>query len=92
MVTPPAARPGPLEPTGSVEFLDDGQPVGSCASQSLSGGKATCSVSYASAGTHEVSAQYSGDANFLGSSSPAAQVSTTPIPTTVLGTVTSTMQ
>jgi Bacterial Ig-like domain (group 3) len=92
MVTPPAARPGPLEPTGSVEFLDDGQPVGSCVSQSLSGGKATCSVSYASAGTHEVSAQYSGDANFLGSSSPAAQVSATPIPTTVLGTITSTMQ
>ena len=92
MVAPPAARPGPLEPTGSVEFLDDGQPIGSCAGQSLSGGKATCSVSYASAGTHEVSAQYSGDANFLGSSSPAAQVSATPIPTTVLGTITSTMQ
>ena len=92
MVTPPAARPGPLEPTGSVEFLDDGQPVGSCASKSLSRGKATCSVSYASTGTHEVSAQYSGDANFLGSSSPAAQVGATPIPTTVLGTITSTMQ
>ncbi len=92
MVTPPAARPGPLEPTGSVEFLDDGQPIGSCAGQSLSGGEATCSVSYASSGTHEVSAQYSGDANFLGSSSPAAQISATPIPTTVLGTITSTMQ
>jgi len=43
-------------------------------------------------GYHEVSAQYSGDANFLGSSSPAAQVGATPIPTTVLGTITSTMQ
>ena len=85
MVTLPAARPGPLGPTGSVEFLDDGQSIGSCASQSLSGGEATCSVSYASAGTHEVSAEYSGDANCLGSNSPAAQVSATPIPTTRAG-------
>ncbi|MGP0038567.1 MAG: Ig-like domain repeat protein [Solirubrobacteraceae bacterium] len=92
MVTPAAARSGPLEPTGSVEFLADGQPIGSCPSQSLSGGEATCSVRYASAGTDEVSAEYSGDANFLGSNSPAAQVSATPIPTRVLGTITSTMQ
>jgi Big-like domain-containing protein len=91
-VAPPAARPGPLEPTGLVEFLDDGQPIGPCAGQPLSGGTATCSVSYASAGTHEISATYSGDANFLASTSPIDQVSATPIPTKVLGTITSTMQ
>ena len=91
-VTPPAGRPGPLEPTGSVQFLDAGQPIGSCAGQPLANGQATCSVSYSSAGTHEISAQYSGDANFLGSNSPTDQVSATPIPTAVLGTITSTMQ
>jgi hypothetical protein len=91
-VTPPAARPGPLKPTGSVEFLDDGQPIGSCAGQPLANGQATCSVSYSSAGAHEISAQYSGDANFLGSSTATEQVSATPTPTVVLGTITSTMQ
>jgi len=42
----PAARPGSLEPTGSVEFLDDGQPIGSCTSLSLSNGEATRAVTY----------------------------------------------
>ena len=91
-VTPPAARPGPLEPTGLVEFLDDGQPIGPCAGQPLSGGTANCSVSYASAGTHEISVTYSGDANFLGLTSPTDRFSATPIPKAVLGTITSTMQ
>jgi hypothetical protein len=91
-VAPPAARPGPVPPTGWVEFLDGGQPIGSCASQPLSGGSAACTVSYAAAGAHQISAQYSGDANFSGSSSPADQVNAAPVPTSVLGSITATMQ
>ena len=91
-VGPPAARPGPVAPTGWVEFLDSGQPIGSCASQPLANGAATCTVTYGEAGAHQITARYSGDANFTGSSSPAAQVSAVPVPSSLLGTITSTMQ
>ena len=91
-VAAPAARPGPVQPTGWVEFLDGGQPIGSCASQSLVDGAATCVVSYAAAGAHQITALYSGDANFTGSGSPADQVTAVPVPTSVLGTITATMQ
>ena len=45
-VTPPAARTGPVEPAGSVEFLDGGQPIGSCVSRPLVNGGAACTVTY----------------------------------------------
>jgi large repetitive protein len=88
----PAAHQGPVQPTGWVEFLDGSTPIGSCASQPLSGGSASCTVSYGAAGTHQINAHYSGDANFSGSNSGAGQVSAVPVPTTVLGTITATMQ
>jgi Bacterial Ig-like domain (group 3) len=88
----PAAQRGPVQPTGLVEFLDGSTPIGPCASQTLSGGAATCTVSYGATGTHQITARYSGDANFSGSSSAAGQVSAVPVPTTVLGTITATMQ
>ncbi len=91
-VAPPAARPGPVEPTGTVEFLDAGQAIGSCMSRPLAGGAATCSLSYAIAGVHQITARYSGDANFSGSSSPADAVSAVRVPATVAGSITSTMQ
>jgi hypothetical protein len=91
-VGPPAARPGPVVPTGWVEFLDGGQPILPCASQPLSSGSATCAITYAVSGAHQITARYSGDANFTESSSPVAQVSAIPVPITVLGTITSTMQ
>jgi large repetitive protein len=91
-VTPPAARPGPIEPTGAVEFLDGGQPIASCGNQPLANGQASCTVTYTASGTHQITAEYSGDANFIGSSSPAAQVSAASVATTVVGAITSTMQ
>jgi hypothetical protein len=81
-----------VQPTGSVEFLDAGTPIGPCASQPLSGGAASCTVSYALAGAHQITAHYSGDANFNASSSPTGQVSAVTAPATVLGTITATMQ
>jgi hypothetical protein len=91
-VTPPASRPGPIEPSGTVEFLDRGQPVASCLRQVLRNGGATCTVTYKALGTHSLTAKYGGDANFRGSSSSAQTVSVIPVPVQVLGTITSTMQ
>jgi hypothetical protein len=91
-VRPPASRPGPVQPTGSVDFFDGSTPIDSCAGEPLSGGAASCTASYAAAGTHQISARYSGDGNFGGSSSPTDQVSVVAAPTTVLGTITATMQ
>jgi hypothetical protein len=96
VVAAPAARPGPIQPTGSVEFLDSGIPIGTCANEPLANGQATCTVDYPAAGDHWITALYGGDANFRASSSPAAPVSAVPgalsasVP--VLGSVTSTMQ
>jgi Bacterial Ig-like domain (group 3) len=88
----PASSSGPVRPTGSIEFLDGSTPIDSCVSQPLSGGAASCTVSYATPGRHQITARYSGDANFKGSSSPASQVSALTAPATVLGTITATMQ
>jgi hypothetical protein len=91
-VTPPASRPGPIEPSGSVEFFDGGQPIASCLSQKLLKGGATCTATYKARGTHSITARYRGDDNFTGSTSPAQPVSVVPVPVQVLGTITSTMQ
>ncbi|MGZ4191983.1 MAG: Ig-like domain repeat protein [Solirubrobacteraceae bacterium] len=70
----PVSDAGPTLPSGSVEFLDGGQPIGGCANQALSSLTATCSVSYAAAGSHAISALYNGDSNFTGSTSPPSNV------------------
>jgi hypothetical protein len=89
-VAPTAARSGPIQPSGSVEFLDGGQPIAGCTAQPLIGGGATCSVKYSATGSRSVVARYLGDANFAGSSSLAAAVRIATLP--VKGTITATMQ
>jgi Bacterial Ig-like domain (group 3) len=61
---------GPI-PTGTVTFTSDGQPVGSA---SLSSGVATISRSLLTiaAGTHAITALYSGDSNYQASVSASA--------------------
>ncbi len=73
-LTVPASNAGPRLPGGSIEFLDGGQPIGTCASQSLSNLTAICSISYKSPGTHSISAVYTGDGNFAGSTSSTSSV------------------
>jgi len=90
-VTPAANRPGPIEPSATVEFLDGGQPIGSCLHQALTNGGATCTVTYNAIGTHSVTARYEGDANFNSSISPPQSVSVVPLPKRVLGIITSTI-
>jgi hypothetical protein len=81
---------GSVAPSGVVEFLDGGQPIGGCAAQPVVGGAAACTVSYAATGSRSISAQYRGDANFSGSRSATQLVSVTTLPTK--GSVTATMQ
>ncbi len=60
--------PGP--DGGTVAFLDGTDGIPGCAAQPLSGGDATCTVTYAAPGSHAIGATYSGSSSFAGSSSP----------------------
>ena len=91
-VQPPVGRSGPVEPTGTVQFLDGGQPIQSCLSQTLTNGGALCTVSYGSQGTHSITARYSGDPNFNGSISTPQMVSVVPLPPNAAGIIAATMQ
>ncbi|HZS46115.1 MAG TPA: Ig-like domain repeat protein [Blastocatellia bacterium] len=56
-------------PTGTVTFFDGATPIGT---GTLDGsGVATLTISTLSVGTHSITASYSGDGNFLASTSPA---------------------
>jgi hypothetical protein len=67
---------GSVRPDGTVLFADGGVPIGSCSAEPLQLGafsslSAMCLISYPSSGTHNITASYSGDANFAASSSVA---------------------
>jgi Bacterial Ig-like domain (group 3) len=68
-VSPPAARPGPLEPTGTVEFFNGRNRIRGCHAQPIGPTGATCTVTYASTGTRAITARYQGDGNFSPSAS-----------------------
>ena len=62
----------PAPDGGTVEFTDHGKAISGCGAVAVNGstGKATCKVSkYGSAGTHKIQARYSGDGNFVHSTS-----------------------
>lgn len=63
-VSPPAVRPGPLQPTGDVEFLNGGKPIKGCRAQPIGPTGAICSVTYISTRTRLITARYLGDGNF----------------------------
>src|SRR5260370_25657217 len=64
-VNPP---PGSASPTGTLTFYDGSTPIGTVP---LSGYQAVLQYSGLSAGTHEVTAVYSGDTNFVSVTSNA---------------------
>jgi len=68
-VSPPGVRPGPREPTGTVEFLQGGKPIKGCLSQAIGPTGATCTITYVSTRTHAITARYEGDGNFAPSAS-----------------------
>ena len=85
-------RLGTMQPTGTVDFLDGGHTIASCTNQRLTSAGATCTVSYNTPGSHNITAQYGGEANFRGSSAPAQPVNVVQPPPRVLGFISSTMQ
>jgi hypothetical protein len=62
------SSPGSGVPSGTVTFTDFGKVL---ATATLSGGKATANVGALAMGNHSIMASYSGDSNFLASSSLA---------------------
>ena len=62
--------PGMGLPTGTVSFSDNGTPITGCDAVTLAGGQASCTVTYSATGSHIIVATYSGDANFMASTSP----------------------
>ena len=59
IVTP--ADSGPAQPSGSVQFLDNGVAIPECAGQgTVVSGLASCTLSYSTPGSHSISASYSG--------------------------------
>jgi uncharacterized repeat protein (TIGR01451 family) len=65
--------------TGTVTFKDGGVSIGS---GTLSAGTATFTTSTLTAGAHSITAVYSGDSNFSGSSSPTLTQTVSPAATT----------
>jgi hypothetical protein len=66
---------GEATPTGSVTFLNDGLPISSCPPMELDSGQASCSAGAGTTGP--ITADYSGDATFDGSS--GQQIGTLPV-------------
>ncbi len=56
--------PGAGTPSGTVSFLDGGNPIAGCTAQTVTGGQATCQTTALTVGNHTITAQYSGDGNF----------------------------
>lgn len=56
--------PGAGSPTGTVNFLDGGNPIASCQNVALAAGQATCQTSALAVGNHTISVAYGGDTNF----------------------------
>jgi DNA-binding beta-propeller fold protein YncE len=48
-------------PTGTITFLDGGNPIAGCANVALAAGNASCTTASLAAGNHSLAAQYSGD-------------------------------
>ncbi len=65
------ATVSPVPDGGTVAFSDNGSPISACQSQPVNTatGQATCTVTYNVVGSHSLTATYSGDFNYAGSTS-----------------------
>jgi hypothetical protein len=65
----------PAATTGTVNFKVGGTTIAGCGTQAVSSGVATCTTNALVAGSNSVTAVYSGDSNFAGSTSSALSYS-----------------
>jgi hypothetical protein len=69
--------PGAGTPTGTVSFTTGSGPIAGCGAQPLDGGSAdtaTCTTTHGSSpGSEEITATYSGDSNYAGSSTSTSE-------------------
>jgi hypothetical protein len=67
------SSPGGIPGRGSVEFKSDGVDIAGCTAAAVSAGSATCGpVNWLAAGAHNITADYSGSANYTDSNNSAA--------------------
>jgi len=66
-------------PAGTVDFLDGANVIAGCSAIALNGGTAGCSTSALGAGSHSITAQYSGDASYAAAASSAVMQSVQPV-------------
>ncbi len=75
-------------PTGNVNFKDGGTSIAGCAAVALTGSgnirTAACTTSGLANGTHSITADYAGDANNSGSTSPPLSQSVGPSPSATI--------
>jgi len=64
-------------PTGTVDFLDGSTAIADCSARPVSGDRATCTVSNLAAGSHSLTARYSGNATYNGMTSAAFSLTIT---------------
>jgi hypothetical protein len=83
---------GAITPAGTVSFFDAGTAINNCTRLSIASGQAVCTVTYAKAGTHVITARYAGDGNFAASDSAAGKTVVLPSTGSVRPSVTSTMK
>lgn len=69
-----SASISPASSAGPITFADDLVPIPGCESQAVTGGSATCTVTYTSAASHHITASFAGDASLTPSSSPGTIV------------------
>ncbi len=79
---------GGTGPTGTVNFLDGTVVIGS---GTVASDQATFSTSTLTSGSHSITAEYTGDANYTSSTSPATTVTITGISTTTAVSYTPTL-
>ncbi len=72
----------PVPDGGTVAFSDGGTPITGCGAQQVdtSTGTAACQVTYTSTGTHSITAAYSGDTAYGGSTGSLTQTVNLPVP------------
>ena len=73
-----AVAPGSQTPTGTVQFFNGGTSIGTA---TLVSGAGSITTSTLAAGANSITAQYLGDSNFIGGTSPAVNVTLAQTPT-----------